>query len=103
MEVAAAGAVEAPAVGRQPMPAEYRDQIGRVTAERTIPQLRAFVEAGGTIVAIGDSATNLAAHFTLPVDDHLVENGAPLPRSKYFVPGSVLRAKVDTPTRSPSG
>jgi hypothetical protein len=76
------------------LPAEYRDQIGRVTAERTIPQLRAFVEAGGTIVAIGDSAANLAAHFKLPVDDHLVENGAPLPRSKYFVPGSVVRAKV---------
>jgi hypothetical protein len=76
------------------VPAEYRDQIGRVTADRTIPQLRAFVEAGGTIVAIGDSAANLAAHFKLPLDDHLTENGAPLPRSKYFVPGSVLRAKV---------
>ena len=77
------------------VPLEYRDQIGRVTAERTMPQLRTFVESGGTIVAIGDAAANLAAHFKLPVDDHLVENGAPLPRSKYFVPGSVLSAKVD--------
>ncbi len=51
--------------------------------------------SGGTIVAIGNSATNLAAHFKLPVENHLVENGAPLPRAKYFVPGSVLSAKVD--------
>jgi hypothetical protein len=77
------------------VPPEYREQIGRVTAERTIPELRRFVESGGTIVAIGDAAANLAAHFKLPIDDHLVENGAPLPRSKYFVPGSVLSAKVD--------
>ena len=70
-------------------------QIGRVTADRTIPQLRAFVEAGGTVVAIGDAAANLAAHFKLPLEDHLVEKGAPLPRAKYFVPGSVLTARVD--------
>jgi hypothetical protein len=61
-----------------------------------MPQLRRFVEAGGSIVAIGSSAANLAAHFDLPVTDHLVENGAPLPRSRYFVPGSVLTARVDT-------
>jgi hypothetical protein len=77
------------------VPPEYRDQIGRVTADRTIPHLRAFVDAGGTIVAIGGSAASLAAHFKLPLDDHLVENGAALPRAKYFVPGSVLGAKVD--------
>jgi hypothetical protein len=32
----------------------------------------------------------------LPVRNHLIENGAPLPRSKYFVPGSLLSARVDT-------
>jgi hypothetical protein len=78
------------------VPAEYRSHVGRVTADRTIPQLRQFVEAGGTIVAIGSSAENLAAHFRLPVSDHLVENNAAIPRSKYFVPGSVLTAHVDT-------
>jgi hypothetical protein len=67
-----------------------------VTADRTIPQLRRFVEAGGTIVAIGSSAEHLAAHFRLPVTDHLVENGVVIPRAKYFVPGSVLTARVDT-------
>jgi hypothetical protein len=78
------------------IPAEYRSQLGRVTAERTIPQLRAFVENGGTIIALSDSAMHLAEHFGLPVENHLVENGAPLPRAKFFVPGSVLTARVDT-------
>ena len=75
--------------------AEYRSQLGRVTAQATVPQLRRFVEDGGTVVAIGDSAMNLATFLELPVDPHLVENGAPLPRSKYFVPGSLLTARVD--------
>jgi hypothetical protein len=79
----------------QDVPAEYRAHLGRVTAEQTIPRLREFAEAGGTIVAIGSSAANLAAHFQLPVENHLVENGEPLPRSRYFVPGSVLQARVD--------
>jgi hypothetical protein len=39
---------------------------------------------------------NLAAYLKLPVSDHLTENGASLQRSKYFVPGSVLSARVDT-------
>ena len=67
-----------------------------MTAETTIPQLRRFVEGGGTIVAIGSSAANIAAHFELPIENHLVEDGKPLPRAKYFVPGSVLTARVDT-------
>jgi hypothetical protein len=78
------------------IPAEYRAQLGRVTPERTIPQIRAFLERGGTVIAIGTSATNLAQQLKLPVENHLVENGAPIPPSKYFVPGSVLTAKVDT-------
>jgi hypothetical protein len=77
------------------VPAAYREQLGRVSAERTLPQLRSFVENGGTIVAIGDAAANLAVHLKLPIDDHLTENGAPVPRAKYFVPGSVLSARFD--------
>jgi hypothetical protein len=78
------------------VPPEYHDQIGRVTVERTIPRLREFVEAGGTLVAIGESAAGLATLLGLPVEDHLVEEGKLLPRAKYFVPGSVLSARVDT-------
>jgi hypothetical protein len=77
------------------IPAEFRSQLGRVTADKTIPQIRAFVEAGGTVVALSDSAMNLAQHLKLPIEDHLFENGAAIPRAKFFVPGSVLSAKVD--------
>ena len=80
----------------QTIPAEYRAQLGRVTAERTIPQLKAFMDNGGTVIALSDSAMNLAAHLKLPIENHLVENGAPIPPAKFFVPGSVLAAKVDT-------
>ena len=80
----------------QDVPAEFRSHIGRVTPEGTIPQLRAFVEAGGSIVAIGSSAENLVRHLKLPLEDHLVEDGKPIPRAKYFVPGSILEAAVDT-------
>jgi hypothetical protein len=78
------------------LPAQYRDQVGRVTAERTLPRIREFVERGGTVIAIGSSAVNLAAYLQLPVENHLVENGAPLPRTKFYVPGSLLRVRVDT-------
>ncbi len=80
----------------QDVPAEYRAQVGRVTADRTLPQLKSFVESGGTVIALGSSAMNLGGHLALPVENHLVENGQPLPRAKYFVPGSVLSARVDT-------
>ena len=61
------------------------------------------MENGGRIVAIGSSAANLAQHFGLPVENQLVEPGTapgaepqPLPRTKYYVPGSVLQARLDT-------
>jgi hypothetical protein len=78
------------------LPAEYKSQLGRVTAETTLPQIKTFLDNGGTVIAIGTSAMNLAQQLKLPVENHLVENGAPIPPAKYFVPGSVLTAKVDT-------
>jgi hypothetical protein len=92
---------EAGPVGPRPdrIPAEFHDRLGAVTVGRTVPQLRAFVENGGTIVAIGGS-TSLARHFALPVSSALVERapeGAdrPLPPQKFYVPGSVLQVAVD--------
>ena len=52
--------------------------------------------SGGTVITIGAASTNLAQHFKLPIADHLVENGTPLPEAKFYAPGSVLTAKVDT-------
>jgi hypothetical protein len=85
--------------GAQPtgnIPAEYQSQVGRVTSDVTYPKLKEFIENGGTVIAIGGSALNLARYLALPIDDHLVENGGHLVPTKFFVPGSVLTAKVDT-------
>jgi hypothetical protein len=69
---------------------------------RTIPQLKAFVEGGGTLLAIGDS-TAVANHFGLPVTSALTATGPdgrrePVPRARFYVPGAVLRAEVDNLT-----
>jgi hypothetical protein len=86
-----------------PIPAEYLNQVGSVTAATTLPQLKQFIENGGTVIALDSSATNLARYLGLPMSNHLVEPSAtsdtpptPLPQSKFYAPGSVLRAHVDT-------
>jgi hypothetical protein len=78
------------------IPAEFQSHVGRVTAELTLPKLRDFLENGGTIVTIGESAVGLATYLDLPIENHLTENGTPLPRTKVYVPGSVLSVRVDT-------
>ena len=47
------------------LPAEYQGQVGRVTVDTTLPKIREFIEKGGTVIAIGSSATNLAAFLKL--------------------------------------
>jgi hypothetical protein len=78
---------------------EYRATTGAITRERTVPRLRQFVEDGGTLVMIGGSTT-LAEALGVPVSSHLVETRTdgsvrPLPRELFYVPGSVLRVRVD--------
>ena len=77
------------------LPEEYRDEIGGVTAEVTGAAIRRFVENGGTAVAIGSSTPGLAAYLDLPVSDYLVKDGEPIPRTEYYVPGSLLQVEVD--------
>jgi hypothetical protein len=81
------------------IPAEYRGHLGRVSIARTVPELKRFADEGGVIVAFGGSAV-LGHHLGLAMGDHLVESLAdgreqPLPRTKYFIPGSILRVAVD--------
>jgi zinc carboxypeptidase len=81
------------------LPPEWADKVGTITDAKTIPQLKRFVEEGGTIIGIG-SATNIAYRLGLPVANHLVERTAagtirPLPPDKYFVPGALVTATVD--------
>jgi hypothetical protein len=77
------------------IPEEYRDRLGGVSTDITVPQLREFLEDGGTIITIGTSA-NLATHLGLPIGNHIVDaNGRPLPEEEYYIPGSILQARVD--------
>src|SRR5947209_396518 len=105
------GAIRAPGVtgrgegsfGKQPspedIPAEFRPWLGRMTAEKTVPQIRQFVEAGGVTLSIG-SSTSLGSYLDLPVASALIEHTAegkdrPLPPEKYYIPGSLLTVSVN--------
>jgi hypothetical protein len=88
--------------GGLPTPAEvpekYRKMLGRITAEKTLPQVQAFVQAGGTAIAIGGS-TRLGEYLKL-TENPLVQpgkDGKPqaLPSSKFYIPGSIVSARVD--------
>ncbi|NJD18789.1 MAG: peptidase [Gemmatimonadetes bacterium] len=78
------------------VPEKYRERLGRVSSERTMPQLRAFLEAGGTVIGIGSSAY-LGYHAGLPLADALVDpsTGKPLPMERYWAPGSIHRIRLD--------
>ena len=100
---AGTGGGDAEPVVRQPeaatIPEEFRDRLGSVTAAKTVPELKKFVEAGGTLLSIG-SSTSIGFHLGLPIRNALVErvNGVerPLPNEKFYIPGSILAARVDT-------
>ncbi|MHB1311785.1 MAG: M14 family metallopeptidase [Gemmatimonadaceae bacterium] len=77
------------------LPEEWRKTTGSVTVDKTVPQLKAFLEAGGRVVTIG-SSTSLATYLGLPVENYLAEGGKPLPAEKFYVPGSILQASFDT-------
>lgn len=81
------------------IPAAYRYQWGKISADTSIVELKKFMEAGGTIVTIGRS-TNLAYQLKLPVKNALVEmakgKAIQLSSEKFYIPGSILRMKVDS-------
>jgi hypothetical protein len=88
------------------IPAEYRPQLGRISADTSIAAIKKFMETGGSVVTIGRS-TSLAYHLKLAVTDALVEvkngNLVQLPSDKFYIPGSVLRVKIDSSLSSAWG
>lgn len=82
------------------IPAEYRHMVGSLSTEKSIPQLKAFMENGGKVVTVG-AASILAYHMDLPVRNALVEiqsdgSERPLASEKYYVPGSVLQTRINS-------
>ncbi|MCE1200255.1 MAG: peptidase, partial [Marinilabiliales bacterium] len=80
-------------------PEGYKEKWGKITADTSIVALKRFIQDGGKIVTFGRSA-NLAYHLKIGVTNALVENikgkQVPLNASKFYIPGSLLRARVDT-------
>ena len=83
----------------QNVPEEYRGWLGRITEDKTIPQIKQFVESGGAVVTVG-SSTAMARLLGVPLSNALTEKGAdgqerPLTRDKFYIPGSLMLAHVD--------
>lgn len=70
------------------MPPEYTGGLG----EQGVKALREFVEQGGTLVCLNRASDFAIEEFKLPVRNVV----AGLPRTDFFVPGSILRIELDT-------
>jgi hypothetical protein len=88
-EVIAAGRRRAGAEGmryEEEMPAEYSGGLGSPGAEA----LRKFVDAGGTLIAFGDSCEYVIEEFNVPVRNALASVGS----ADYSNPGSLVRLNL---------
>ena len=70
-----------------PWPPEFTGGLD----EPGLHQLREFVRAGGTLVAIDHAAGAIAEQFALPVRQPLTD----VPEKEFYCPGSLLRTVVD--------
>jgi hypothetical protein len=81
------------------IPTEFHHMVGKITAEKSIPAIKSFIEKGGSVITIGSSA-NLAYQLKLPVKNALTEMVAGkekvLPGEKFYIPGSIMQMTVAT-------
>jgi len=80
------------------IPAEFRPWLGAITDDKTLPQVAEFAKNGGTVITIG-SSSRLATVIGAPVDVAVAKKDGDklvgLTTKEFYIPGSVLRAKVD--------
>jgi hypothetical protein len=74
-----------------PVPPQYQGGIG----DAGLAALKAFVEAGGTLVTL-DEASDLAIERFGGIFDRITDVTDGLSRTDFYCPGSVLRVIVDT-------
>jgi hypothetical protein len=70
------------------MPPEYTGGLG----PEGVKALREFVEDGGTLVCLNRASDFAIEQFKLPLRNVV----AGLPRTEFYVPGSILRIELDT-------
>ena len=79
---------------------KQRGRNVRVTRERGVANLRAFVEQGGTLLVFPGQTQRAARHFDLPVEVGLYrdEGGErrAVPSRDFFIPGSLVAMHSDT-------
>lgn len=88
----------------QDTPAEMRPMLGNLTDEKTAPAIAQFVKQGGAVVAIGSSgrlAELLGAPLGAALSREVDGQRKPLENRTFYIPGSLLRARVDN--RQPLG
>jgi hypothetical protein len=69
------------------MPEEYTGGLGA----EGVKALREFVEQGGTLICLNRASEFAIEQFKLPVRNVVAE----LPRTDFYVPGSILRIELD--------
>jgi hypothetical protein len=69
------------------MPKELTDGLG----DQGVNALRQFVEAGGVLVCLNRASDFAIEQFRLPIRNVV----AGLPRTQFYVPGSILRLELD--------
>lgn len=82
------------------IPPQYQSWVGNLTAEKSIPQLKKFLEEGGIIITT-ETSTTLANILKIPVKNAMVKTNSngqetPLSRTEYYIPGSILTADINT-------
>jgi Zinc carboxypeptidase len=70
------------------MPAQYTGGIG----EQGVKSLKEFVEQGGTLIFLNRASEFAVEQFKLPLRNVV----AGVPRTEFYVPGSILRIELDT-------
>ena len=77
------------------LPDSLRERVGSLSDDASLPALRAFIENGGAVIAIG-SSTALGPDLGLPLANYMVgDDGRPLGRDDYFTPGSIHDIRVE--------
>ena len=75
-------------LSEQDAPPEYTGGIG----ESGVESIRAFIENGGTLITLNQAAQFPIKHLYLNIDNC----AANLDRKDFFIPGSILKAVVDS-------
>jgi hypothetical protein len=89
------------------VPDQYKGWTGNITPEKSVPQLKKFIEEGGIVITMGTS-TSLAYQLDLPVKNALTKTGSSgtetqLRQTEFYIPGSLLVADIDTAQASDWG